>query len=88
MIACLNVIAGEYDPLLSWPCRLQAEVIIRDQTYNQADTEDYVKIVNVRKKSDDYIQTKQFFHIPHAVLGQRNYTKNDSIFVEVKILKT
>ncbi|XP_065362803.1 TNF receptor-associated factor 3 [Calliphora vicina] len=87
MIACLNVIAGEYDPLLSWPCRLQAEMVIRDQTYNQGETEDYIKTVNVRKKSDDYIQTKQFFHIPHAVLTQRNYIKNDSIFVEVKILK-
>lgn len=87
MIACLNVIAGEYDPLLQWPCRLQAEVIIRDQTLNQTEPDDYVKTVLVRKKSDDYIQTKQFFHIPHTILTQRSYVKNDSIFVEVRIVK-
>ncbi|XP_013098657.2 TNF receptor-associated factor 3 [Stomoxys calcitrans] len=87
MIACLNVIAGEYDPLLPWPCRLQADVIIRDQTLNQLEPDDYVKTVLVRKKSDDYIQTKQFFHISHSILTQSRYVKNDSIFVEVKIVK-
>uniref|UniRef100_A0A1I8M3S8 Uncharacterized protein n=1 Tax=Musca domestica TaxID=7370 RepID=A0A1I8M3S8_MUSDO len=87
MIACLNVIAGEYDPLLPWPCRLQADVIIRDQTINATNPEDYVKTVMVRKKSDDYIQTKQFFYIPHTILKQSNYIKNDSLFVEVRILK-
>lgn len=89
MLACLNVLAGEYDALLTWPCRLQANVLIRDQRYaSQSESDDYIKLVNVRKKSDDYIQTNQFFYIPHKILMQAQYLKNDSIYVEVRILKT
>lgn len=31
LIACLTVVAGEWDPLLSWPCKLQGDIILRDQ---------------------------------------------------------
>lgn len=87
MIACLNVLSGEYDPLLKWPCRLQAEIIIRDQSEITLESQDYVKTIYVRKKSDDYIQTNQYFHIPHKVITSRNYLRNDSLFVEVRVLK-
>ncbi|EDW65624.2 TNF receptor-associated factor 3 [Drosophila virilis] len=87
LIACLNVLSGEYDPLLTWPCRLQAEIIIRDQSGITLEGQDYVKTINVRKKSDDYIQSNQYFHIPHKVITSRNYLRNDSLFVEVRVLK-
>ncbi|KAH8303714.1 hypothetical protein KR018_001972 [Drosophila ironensis] len=87
LIACLNVLSGEYDPLLAWPCRLQAEIVIRDQASNPADVQDYVKSIYVRKKSDDLIQSNQYFHIPHKVITSRNYLRNDSLFIEVKVLK-
>ncbi|KAH8409042.1 hypothetical protein KR009_005622 [Drosophila setifemur] len=87
LIACLNVLSGEYDPLLAWPCRLQAEIIIRDQTSNVADAQDYVKTILVRKKSDDFIQSNQYFHIPHKVITSRNYLRNDSMFIEVRVVK-
>ncbi|XP_037931930.1 TNF receptor-associated factor 4-like, partial [Teleopsis dalmanni] len=87
MIACLNVIAGEFDPLLTWPCRLQADVVIRDQNYNQAEQQDYVKTIQVRKKNDEYFLTNQYFHIPHKVIASRNYLRNDCLFVEVRVLK-
>ncbi|XP_017869128.1 PREDICTED: TNF receptor-associated factor 3 [Drosophila arizonae] len=87
LIACLNVLSGEYDPLLNWPCRLQAEIIIRDQSGVALEAQDYVKTIYVRKKSDDYIQTNQYFHIPHKVITSRNYLRNDSLFVEVRVLK-
>ncbi|XP_052849944.1 TNF receptor-associated factor 3 isoform X1 [Drosophila gunungcola] len=87
MIACLNVLSGEYDPLLAWPCRLQAEIIIRDQCSNAAEAEDYVKTIFVRKKSDDFLQSNQYFHIPHKVITSRNYLRNDSMFIEVRVLK-
>ncbi|EDW00130.1 TNF receptor-associated factor 3 [Drosophila grimshawi] len=86
LIACLNVLSGEYDPLLTWPCRLQAEIIIRDQS-GALEVQDYVKTIFVRKKSDDYIQSNQYFHIPHKVITSRNYLRNDSLFVEVRVLK-
>ncbi|XP_022208731.1 TNF receptor-associated factor 3 [Drosophila obscura] len=87
LIACLNVLSGEYDPLLAWPCRLQAEVIIRDQCSNLLEAQDYVKTIFVRKKSDDFIQTNQYFHIPHKVITSRNYLRNDSMFIEVRVMK-
>ncbi|EDW08045.2 TNF receptor-associated factor 3 isoform X2 [Drosophila mojavensis] len=87
LIACLNVLSGEYDPLLNWPCRLQAEIIIRDQSGVALEAQDYVKTIYVRKKSDDYIQSNQYFHIPHKVITSRNYLRNDSLFVEVRVLK-
>ncbi|XP_017156149.1 TNF receptor-associated factor 3 isoform X1 [Drosophila miranda] len=87
MIACLNVLSGEYDPLLAWPCRLQAEVVIRDQCSNLVEAQDYVKTIFVRKKSDDFIQSNQYFHIPHKVITSRNYLRNDSMFIEVRVMK-
>ncbi|SPP88764.1 TNF receptor-associated factor 3 [Drosophila guanche] len=87
LIACLNVLSGEYDPLLAWPCRLQAEVVIRDQCSNLLEAQDYVKTIFVRKKSDDFIQSNQYFHIPHKVITSRNYLRNDSMFIEVRIMK-
>lgn len=31
IIACITVVSGEWDPLLVWPCKLQADIILRDQ---------------------------------------------------------
>lgn len=31
ILACITVISGEWDSLLSWPCRLNADIILRDQ---------------------------------------------------------
>lgn len=32
ILACVTVIPGEWDSLLSWPCRLNTDIILRDQT--------------------------------------------------------
>lgn len=37
ILACLTVVAGEWDALLPWPCKLQADIILRDQTTNGTD---------------------------------------------------
>lgn len=31
IIAGLAIVHGEWDPLLSWPCKLQADILLRDQ---------------------------------------------------------
>lgn len=31
ILACITVIPGEWDSLLTWPCRLNADIILRDQ---------------------------------------------------------
>ncbi|XP_004520905.1 TNF receptor-associated factor 3 [Ceratitis capitata] len=87
LIACLNVLAGEYDALLPWPCRLQADIIIRAQYTNSEESQDYVKTILVRKKNDEFIQNNQYFHIPHKIVMSRNYLHNDCLYVEVRVLK-
>ena len=37
IIACLTVVYGEWDRLLVWPCKLQADIILRDQPDNLDD---------------------------------------------------
>ncbi|XP_055845788.1 TNF receptor-associated factor 5 [Episyrphus balteatus] len=86
IIACLNVIPGEYDPLLTWPCKLQADVLIRDQNTDPTGVQDYVKTVVVRRKSDEF-QSNQFFYIPHKILGNRHYIKDDTLFLEIYVHK-
>lgn len=34
VLACLTVVAGEWDTLLVWPCKLEADIILRDQPSN------------------------------------------------------
>lgn len=36
MLACLNVVKGEWDALLQWPCRLRADIILRNQSDDRA----------------------------------------------------
>lgn len=78
---------GEYDSLLEWPCCLNANIIIRNQNGVHQASEDYVKNINVRRKSDETLQNNQFFHIPHKIIMQPDFLKNDSIFVEVKVVR-
>lgn len=87
MIACLNVLAGEYDQLLEWPCRLKADIILREQGVQPTNTEDYVKKIFVKKKSEDLLAANLYFFIPHKVVTSSKYLKNDSIYIEVKVHK-
>lgn len=41
LIACITVVPGEWDPLLLWPCKLQADIILRDQA------EDLAQVYNI-----------------------------------------
>lgn len=84
ILACINVLHGEYDPLLPWPCRLRADLIIRDQPGNLENAVDFAKVVSIKRKNDDFTNS-QYFHIPHKLLENRNYIKDDTIFFEIKI---
>ncbi|XP_055371368.1 TNF receptor-associated factor 5 [Condylostylus longicornis] len=86
IIACLNVIPGEFDTLLSWPCKLQADIILKDQTYNEDSSQDYIRQTIVKRKNDDF-HSNQYIHIPHKIVESRNYIKNDSIVFEIRVQK-
>lgn len=88
MIACLTVVNGEYDTLLPWPCKLKADIILRDQPDDLNNATDVAKLVITKKRNDRLEYQNQFIHIPHSVINSGSYIRNDSIVLEVKIQKT
>ncbi|KAL7032129.1 hypothetical protein ACKWTF_007230 [Chironomus riparius] len=88
LIACLTVVNGDYDTLLPWPCKLKADIILREQPENLNDATDITKLVITKKRNDRLEYQNQFIHIPHQVINSGAYIRNDSIVLEVKILKT
>ncbi|GAB0089765.1 TNF receptor-associated factor 3 [Sergentomyia squamirostris] len=86
IIACLSIVPGEYDMLLPFPVRIDAEITLRDQPENLSEAQNITKFLVAKRKNDVY-ETNQYIHIPHKILHTRNYVKNDAIFFEVRILK-
>lgn len=70
LIACLTVVNGDYDTLLPWPCKLKADIILRDQPENLADATDITKLVTTKKRNDRLEYQNQFIHIPHQVINR------------------
>ncbi|XP_059617427.1 TNF receptor-associated factor 3 [Phlebotomus argentipes] len=86
IIACVSIVPGEYDTLLPWPVRIEAEITLRDQPENPSEAQNIRKILVAKRKNDKY-ETNQYIHIPHKVLTTCHYVKNDAIFFDVRILK-
>ena len=70
LIACLTVVNGDYDTLLPWPCKLKADIILRDQPENINDATDITKLVITKKRNDRLEYQNQFIHIPHQVINR------------------
>ncbi|KAJ6637563.1 TNF receptor-associated factor 2 [Pseudolycoriella hygida] len=84
IIACLTVVNGEWDPLLVWPCKLQADIILRDQPDNLNDAKDISKTIVVKRKNEPQEQN-QYIFIPHKTLNTQNYIRDDAVFFEVRV---
>lgn len=70
LIACLTVVNGDYDTLLSWPCKLKADIILRDQPDDLNEATDITKLVITKKRNDKLEYQNQFIHIPHSVINR------------------
>lgn len=70
LIACLTVVNGDYDTLLQWPCKLKADIILRDQPDNLNDATDITKLVITKKRNDKLEYQNQFIHIPHQMINR------------------
>lgn len=86
VIACLNVVPGEYDTLLPWPCKLEADIILKDQPPDLSQAQDYLRNLIVKKKNEEY-DINQYIHIPHKIISSRNYLRNNAIILEVRVHK-
>jgi TNF receptor-associated factor 3 len=70
LIACLTVVNGDYDTLLPWPCKLKADIILRDQPDDLNQATDITKLVITKKRNDKFEYQNQFIHIPHQVINR------------------
>lgn len=70
LIACLTVVNGDYDTILPWPCKLKADIILRDQPDDLSEATDITKLVITKKRNDKLEYQNQFIHIPHQVVNR------------------
>lgn len=70
MIACLSVVSGDFDTLLPWPCKLKADIILREQPDDLNVATDITKLVITKKRNDKFEYQNQFIHIPHQVINR------------------
>lgn len=70
LIACLTVVNGDYDTLLPWPCKLTADIILRDQPEDLNNAIDITKLVITKKRNDNFEYHNQYVHIPHQVFNR------------------
>lgn len=70
LIACLTVVNGDFDTLLPWPCKLKADIILRDQPDNLSEATDITKLVITKKRNDKLEYQNQFIHIPHQLINR------------------
>lgn len=70
LIACLTVVNGDFDTLLPWPCKLKADIILRDQPEDLSEATDITKLVTTKKRNDKLEYQNQFIHIPHQIINR------------------
>lgn len=85
IIAELTMVAGEYDTLLTWPCKIEADLVLRDQPMDLSKANDLKKMVIAKRKGEENLNAS--IHIPHKVLGTYSYLRDDAIIFEVRVLR-
>lgn len=70
LIACLTICNGDYDTLLHWPCKLKADIFLRDQPDNINNATDISKLVVTKKRNDKFEYQNQYIHIPHQLINR------------------
>ncbi|XP_023706972.1 TNF receptor-associated factor 1 isoform X2 [Cryptotermes secundus] len=83
MTASLQVLEGEWDPLLLWPFNQRVTLTLRDQNTALDKVNNLVKNLVTGQEKEDPAGLHVF--IPHTVLQQHNYVLNNTMFLEVDI---
>ncbi|PSN45550.1 hypothetical protein C0J52_05785 [Blattella germanica] len=83
MTASLQVLEGEWDPLLQWPFNQKVTLILRDQAKSPNKVNNLMKSLAEGQEKEDPAGLHVF--IPHSTLQQHNYIVNDVIFLEVTV---
>ncbi|GFG28519.1 hypothetical protein Cfor_03636 [Coptotermes formosanus] len=83
MTASLQVLEGEWDPLLQWPFNQRVTLTLRDQSSPSDKVNNLVKNLVEGQEKEDPAGLHVF--IPHTTLQQHNYVLNDTMFIEVTV---
>lgn len=85
VLACLTVVpGGDWDTLLAWPCKLRADIRLRDQPADVRAANDVRKTITAKGTADVYEQA-QYIFITHKSLRRGSYVRDDTIFFEVRV---
>lgn len=87
----MKVVPGEFDELLSWPCREKVRVMVIDQDPCQDSRQNISRVVDFEKGEkpcsrpfkDDDQEYRFILCLKEGTLQTRSYIKNDSIIVMV-----
>lgn len=93
MIACLHVLKGDYDLLLKWPCCIEGTLILKD-LYNPVNPTNFSKYISAKRYVGDedneepQESSTQYIFVPHTTLLKQNFIKEDTLFIEIKIVSS
>ncbi|CAG9763029.1 unnamed protein product [Ceutorhynchus assimilis] len=89
-LACIHVLKGEYDALLTWPCTIEGTITLRDLV-DKTQAKCFSKFIKTKRscgeEEEDEPQESSFTYIfiPHTVLFKSNFLKDDTCFLDVCI---
>ncbi|KAK9886946.1 hypothetical protein WA026_019203 [Henosepilachna vigintioctopunctata] len=89
-LLCLQVMKGEYDMTLKWPCNIEGSVTLRD-VQNHDEPKNFSKFISAKhQKPDEENEDPQessstYIFIPHRILQKPSYLKEDTIFIDLQI---
>ncbi|XP_075217427.1 TNF-receptor-associated factor-like isoform X2 [Lycorma delicatula] len=86
MIISLHVLDSEWDLLLEWPFKMNATVLLKDQSSDLGQVKDLIKCFgnNVVHKNNESTKTLQMF-VPHRSLKENGYINNNTVILEAKV---
>lgn len=87
VIGCLRIVDGKWDPLLTWPCILKADVTLRDQDNSINNVDKFVRAVKKGNSNEELEHNSDLYmFIPHTTLARHSgYTKNNVMFLEIRV---
>jgi hypothetical protein len=83
MTASLQVLEGEWDPLLQWPFNQRVTLTLRDQNSPPDKVNSLVK--NLVEGKEKEVPAGLHVFIPHTTLQQHNYVCNNIMYIEVTV---
>ncbi|GLV37084.1 TNF-receptor-associated factor-like [Carabus blaptoides fortunei] len=90
VIISLQVLKGEWDPVLIWPCHIEAKIIVKEHSSSQG--KGFSKYITAKRIAGDeeneepQESSSQYIFITHTTLEKHNFIKDNTLFLEIKVI--